>query len=142
VSEPGFWNPTDKEAQGMRDYLAKGGFLIFDDFLGAHWYQFEQSLRRVLPQARLVRLDVNHPIFDAFFHIKTLEMMDPYNRAWAQFWGVYEDNDPSKRLILVANYNNDIGDYWEWSDEGFIPIKMSNEAYKLGINYVVYAMTH
>lgn len=142
VSEPGFWNPTEREAQGMRDYLAKGGFLIFDDFIGPHWYNFEQQMRRVLPAARLVKLDVSHPIFDSFFHITSIEMMDPYNRAWSEFYGVFEDNDPSKRLILVANYNNDIGDYWEWSDEGFIPIKMSNEAYKLGVNYVIYAMTH
>lgn len=141
VSEPGFWNPTEAEVRGARDYLAKGGFLIFDDFLGQHWYNFERQLRRVLPSARLVRLDASHPIFDAFYHIKSLDMMDPYGRVASEFWGVFEDNDPSKRLLLVANYNNDIGDYWEWSDEGFIPIKMSNEAYKLGVNYVVYAMT-
>ncbi|HEX5831833.1 MAG TPA: DUF4159 domain-containing protein, partial [Gemmatimonadaceae bacterium] len=60
----------------------------------------------------------------------------------SQFYGVYEDNDPSQRLLLIANYNNDIGDYWEWSDEGILPLQLSNEAYKLGVNYVVYAMTH
>jgi hypothetical protein len=58
------------------------------------------------------------------------------------FYGVYEDNDPSKRLMAIVNYNNDIGESWEWSDRGFIPIDLTNEAYKLGINYIVYAMTH
>ena len=59
-----------------------------------------------------------------------------------EFFGIFEDNDPNKRLMVIANYNNDIGDYWEWSDAGFLPIDLSNEAYKLGVNYIVYAMTH
>ena len=60
----------------------------------------------------------------------------------AAFYGVYEDNDPNARLMLVANYNNDIGEYWEYSDTGWLPIDLSNEAYKFGVNYVLYAMTH
>ena len=66
----------------------------------------------------------------------------PYRAVPAYFLGVYEDNDPAKRLMIVANYNNDIGESWEFSDTGFIPIEISNVAYKLGVNYVVYAMTH
>jgi len=54
----------------------------------------------------------------------------------------FENNDPSARLMVVANYNNDIGDYWEWSDSGYLPIDLTNDAYKLGVNYIVYAMTH
>ena len=60
----------------------------------------------------------------------------------SEFYGIFEDNDPSKRLMVIVNYNNDIGDFWEWSDAGFIPIELSNEAYKLGVNYLIYAMTH
>ena len=59
-----------------------------------------------------------------------------------RFYGVYENNDPDGRLMLVANYNNDIGEYWEYSDTGWLPIDLSNEAYKFGVNYVMYAMTH
>jgi hypothetical protein len=58
------------------------------------------------------------------------------------FYGVFEDNDPSKRLLLIANYNNDIGESWEWSDTGFFPIEINNTAFKLGVNYIVYSMTH
>ena len=58
------------------------------------------------------------------------------------FLGVYENNDPTKRLLLIANYNNDVGESWEWSDTGLFPVDVTNEAYKLGINYLVYAMTH
>jgi len=89
-----------------------------------------------------VPLDVSHPVFDAFFHIESLEYTHPYFGLQSQFYGVFEDNDPDKRLMMIVNFNNDIGDYWEWSDEGLLPVQMSNEAYKLGVNYVMYAMTH
>ena len=65
MSEPGFWTQTDEEAASLRSYLLKGGFLIFDDFRDEHWYNFEGQLRRVLPRARLVQLDISHPIFHA-----------------------------------------------------------------------------
>lgn len=143
LCEPGFWRPTDEEAARLREYIYKGGFVIFDDFIGErHKYNFDAQILRVFPELQLVRLDVTHPIFDSFFQIESLDMRDPNYGRPSEFWGAHEDNDPSKRLLFVANYNNDIGDYWEWSDEGFLPIELSNEAYKLGVNYVIYALTH
>ena len=143
LSEPGFWTPTEKEAAALRAYLQKGGFLIFDDFVGPHWYNFEERMRQVLPQARLVELDASHPIFDSFFRIESLDVFGhPYFGAQAKFYGIFEDNDPKKRLMVIANYNNDLGDFMEFSDEGFLPIQLTNEAYKLSVNYVMYAMTH
>lgn len=146
VSEPGFWTPTEQELQGLRDYVSKGGFVIFDDFFGPAWYNFEEQWRLAFPDIQLVRLDTSHPIFDAFYRIESLEMyyegQGGYSGAKAEFYGAYEDNDPKKRLIAVANYNNDLGDYMEYSNTGFIPIDLSNEAYKLMVNYVIYAMTH
>jgi hypothetical protein len=142
MSEPGYWSPSDKDVQGLRTYLEKGGFIIFDDFAGQHWYNFAEQMRRVLPDAQLIPLDSTHPIFDSFFHIESLDFDHPYYGVKAQFIGIFEDNDPAKRMLAIANYNNDIGDYWEWSDEGFLPIALSNQAYRLGVNYVIYAMTH
>jgi hypothetical protein len=55
---------------------------------------------------------------------------------------VYQDNDPKKRLLLIANVDNDIGESWQYSATGFVPIAAANETYKLGINYVIYALTH
>ncbi len=141
MSEPGFWTQTDEEAASLRSYVLKGGFLIFDDFRDEHWVNFEAQLRRVLPDARLVQLDITHPVFHSFFDIKTLEMDLMYNKP-PTFWGVFEDNDPERRLMVIANYDNDIGEYWEYSDTGWYPIDLTNEAYKLGVNYVIYAMTH
>ncbi len=143
LSEPGYWLPSDAEAAGLRTYLAKGGFLIVDDFMRGEWANFEEQMRRVLPEARPHRLDASHPVFDAFFHIPSLDMTYPGNpRLRAEFFGYFEDDDPSKRLMVVVNYNNDIGDYMEWSGEGWWPVNLTNDAYKLATNYIVYGMTH
>ncbi|MFV2006606.1 MAG: DUF4159 domain-containing protein [Longimicrobiales bacterium] len=142
LSEPGYWAPSEEEVLGLRNYLLKGGFLIADDFRGRDWWNFEAQMKRVLPDARFVELDESHAIFDSFFRIESLETLTSYGREQPSYWGIFEDDDPEKRLIVIANYNNDIGEYWEFSDVGYYPIDLSNEAYKLGVNYVIYAMTH
>ena len=142
MSEPGYWSQTDEEAESLGGYLRKGGFLIFDDFRGEHWGNFESQLRRALPEAQLVELDVSHPVFHSFFDIKTLDMAEMYIGYTPQFYGVFEDNDPTRRLMVVANYNNDIGEYWEFDGTAWLPIDLTNDAYKFGVNYVLYAMTH
>jgi len=143
LSEPGYWIPSEPEAAGLRTYLAKGGFLIVDDFMLGEWNNFERQIRQVLPDAHIARLDASHPIFDSFFRISSLDMTYPHDRRLkAEFLGIFEDNDPAKRLMVVINYNNDIGDYMEWSGQGWWPVNISNDAYKLATNYVIYALTH
>ena len=143
ICEPGYWSQTDEEAEALRNWLLKGGFLIVDDFRGGDIQNFEQEMRRVLPGMQLMPLDVSHPIFHSFFEIDSLEFTAPTFRRYAPaFFGVFADNDRTGRLLAVVNYNNDIGDYWEFSDEGWLPVEGTNEAYKLGVNYVVYGMTH
>jgi hypothetical protein len=144
LSEPGYWIPDEREAAGLRAWIERGGFLIVDDFLLGQWTNFERSMRLVLPDARIVRLDVSHPIFDSFFRITTLDgMTHPDSRqAKAEYYGIFEHNDPTRRLVAIINYNNDIGDYMEWSGEGWYPVNMSNDAYKLATNYIVYGLTH
>lgn len=143
MSEPGHWTLTPEEETGLREYLLKGGFLIFDDFEGSDWFNLEAMMRRVLPEHHFVELEPSHPIFHSFFEIDSFDgFVHPYSGWPASFYGIFEDNDPDKRLIVIANYNNDIGESWEFSDTGFIPIDLTNEAFKLGINYIVYAMTH
>lgn len=142
MSEPGFWTLDEREVEGLRSYLAKGGFLIFDDFRQEHWGNFESQMRRVLPDQRLVRLEPAHPIFHAFFEIDPRTFQSPYGGLTPIFYGVFENDDPTQRLQVIANYNNDLGEYWEFSDTGWVPIDLSNEAYKFGVNYIVYGMTH
>ena len=146
LTEPGYWFPTDAEVEGLRRYLAKGAFLIVDDFHFANeWIVFETALRRVLPHARIEELQVTHPIFNTFFKIESLRVPYPGRLGeqglMGEFYGIYQDNDPSKRLSVVINYNMDIGDYMEWSETGTYAFAPTNEAYKFGINYVLYGLT-
>jgi len=142
--EPGFWTLTDGEAESFRAYLQKGGFAVFEDFDGAQqWANFEAQMRRVLPDGRFVRLDNAHRLFDSFFEIRDIHaIVHPMSRIRPSYYGVFEDNDPSKRLMVVANYDNDVPEYWEWSGQGLFPFDASNEAYKLGVNYMIYGLTH
>ncbi len=141
MAEPGFWRPSTSEVEGLRKYLAKGGFIIFDDFAGEHWMNFEEQMRKVLPKGKAILLTPEHRIFDAFYRVKSLEYVHPYMGLKTEFYGYYEDNDPTKRLLAMVNYNMDMSELWEFSDEGFFPVGGTNEAYKLGINYIIYALT-
>ena len=144
--EPGFWMMTDPEARRLREYLLKGGFLIVNDFELGQWANFETQMRRVLPDARLVQLDGTHPIFDSFFPMEKIDFPHPVNHHLYGFkptyFGIFEDNDRTKRLMMIVNYNTNLAEYWEIADTGFFPIDSSNEAFKLGVNYMVYGLTH
>ena len=154
MCEPGFWTLNAKETTSLRDYLKKGGFLIFDDFFGRAALNLEERMREVLPESRFIEIPMDHPIWDSFFKI-----VDPPRgrgggrRSLGQgfgfgggapstYQGIFEDNDPKKRLMVIANYNADISEFWEWSDTGYAPIDLSNEAYKVGVNYMIYGLTH
>ena len=142
LCEPGFLTLSDSEALNMRKYLLRGGFLVIDDFVNEQWDNFEEQIRRVLPEYRLIPLDVSHPIFHSFFEMKRIDFPHPYFGMQPVYYGIFEDNDPSKRMLAIVNYDNDVSEYWEWSDTDQLPRDLTNEAYKLGVNYVVYAMTH
>jgi hypothetical protein len=140
LCEVGFMNLTDKELAGMREYCLRGGFLIVDDFRGwREWAVFAEQVKRAFPEFELKRLDITHPIFNCFFSIRSLDVRHPYMGVVPEFYGL-EDKDG--RLMMIVNFNNDVSDYWQWSDDPFRPIDETNEAYKFGVNYVIYALTH
>ena len=103
----------------------------------------QDQFKRVLPEAQWVPIQPGSAVWDSFFRIDGDDLQRPgtYGPP-VQFLGIFEENDPDKRLMVVANWNNDIGDAWQWSGTGFLPIDLSNEAYKLGVNYMMYALTH
>jgi hypothetical protein len=140
--EPGFWTMSDHEAQRFREYLLKGGFAIFDDFEETQLYNLEAQMRRVLPEARFVKLDETHKVFDSFFRMTTIYFPHPMYGILPTYYGIFEENDPSRRLLAIANHNNDVAEYWEFAGQGFFPVDPSNEAYKLGVNYMLYGLTH
>ena len=143
VSEPGFWTIRDSEAKNLRLHLLKGGFIIFDDFEGPqHWANMAAQMRRAVPELQWVDIKVDHPIFHSFFDIQKLDVPHPSVNVIPSYRVLYENNDPSRRMIALANWNNDLAEYWEWSAEGLYNPDPTNDAYRLGVNYIVYGMTH
>jgi len=153
IIEVGWWTLNPHEMVNLRAYLQKGGFLIVDDFKvegwrgipGGGWQPFADNLQRVLPGARFFEMNPADPIFHCFFEITTRTLEDfpqAYTTGKPVFRGVYEDNDPRKRLMMIVNYNTDVSQFWEWSGRGLRPFDDTNEAYKLGVNYLMYGLTH
>jgi hypothetical protein len=151
VSEPGFFELNDKEIANLGEYVRRGGFIMLDDFRGAKWGQLigdpeelnivRYYFKRALPEYDFVPLSVSHPVFNSFYKIDTLAMPPPYdlNGLAPEFWGLSDDHGT---LRVIANYNNDLGEFWEWVDKGEQPFHEAALSVKLGVNYVVYAMTH
>ena len=146
LSEPGFLTLNDKEVANLGEYIRRGGFIMADDFRTAKYLGGPEELdvlryylKRAVPERELVRLDVTHPVFHTFYDLDSLKMEAPYGDFVPEFWGL---SDEHGKLQLLANYNNDIGDYWKYLDWGQKPLKDSARAIRMGINYVVYAMTH
>ena len=143
LCEVGYMQLTDEEIAGMREYLLRGGFLIVDDFRRADQMRnFEYYVKRAFPETeyQMKPLDITHPIFNCFFSIKTLDVRTPYREPGKPEFLGFEDKHG--RLMMIINYNNDVSDWWQWSDNPFQPIDDTNSAYKFGVNYVFYALTH
>ena len=102
-------------------------------------------MKQVMPEGRFVELRPDDPVFHSFFDISS-SVLSSFPQAYIpgqpKFRGMYEDHDPSRRLMMVVNYNTDISQYWEWSGRGLRPFDDTNEAYKLGVNYPIYGLSH
>jgi hypothetical protein len=149
--EVGHWDLTDPQAKKLRDYLDRGGFLMVDDFHGTReWGVFMASMQRVFPDRPVVDIENSDPIFHVLY-----DLDDRYQVPGAQYlrtgrlyeydgvephWrGVYDDKG---RLVVAICHDMDLGDSWEWADDPRYPEKFSALGMRIGINYLVYAMTH
>lgn len=150
--EVGYMSLTDSEVRGLRDYLLAGGFLVVDDFWGTYeWQNFEHEIKRVLPEYPVVDLPLDHPILNSFYEIGEILQVPNVQlgimggRTWEKdgvrpaFRGIFDD---AGRLMVVINWNTDLGDAWEWAENPYYPLKFSNFAYEMGVNFIIYAMTH
>jgi Domain of unknown function (DUF4159) len=145
--EPGYWNMADSDVTNLRAYLQKGGFLIVDDFPfrgGSHWANFDQQMSRVFPEGQWVDLDATNQIFHSFYELDDISNIPTaYNLGdHPIFRALFEDNDPKKRMLAIANYQNDLSEFWEFSEKGIYLVQDSNMAYKFGINEFIYGITH
>jgi hypothetical protein len=147
----GEWKLTDSQTKTLREYLLRGGFLMCEDFWGtAEWAVFEESMKRVFPDRPIVELESSDPIFHTVFDLDeryqvpgewSLRWGRPYrNDGTKAYWrGIYDNRG---RLMVAICFNSDLGDSWEWADDPRYPEKFSALGIRIGVDYVVYAMTH
>ena len=154
AGEMGDWKLTDSQAKTLREFLLRGGFLMLDDFWREdEWARFEESMKAVFPDRPIVEIENA----DAIFHT-VYDLDDRYQvpGQWAlsgrgginsqravgtvAHWrGIFDDKG---RIMVAMCFNSDLGDSWEWADDPSYPEKYSALGIRVGVNYVVYAMTH
>ncbi|HUJ21638.1 MAG TPA: DUF4159 domain-containing protein [Bryobacteraceae bacterium] len=147
----GEWGLTEGQAKVLREYLLRGGFFMADDFHGnVEWEVFEESMKKVFPDRPVVDIQNADAIFHTVYdlddrfqvpgaaHLR-LGYKNGESGKGAHWRGIYDDKG---RIMVAISYNSDLGDAWEWADEPQYPEKFSDLAIRIGVNYVVYAMTH
>jgi hypothetical protein len=149
--EVGHWDLTDLEAAKLRDYLDRGGFFMCDDFHGTwEWETFAASMKKVFPDRTIVDIPDSDPIFHTVYDLDVRYQVpgeqfiytgrsfekDGYQARWR---GIYDEHG---RLVVAICHNMDLGDSWEHADNPLYPEQYSALGFRIGINYVVYSMTH
>ncbi len=149
--EVGHWGLSDPQAQKLREFLLRGGFLMVDDFHGSiEWEVFMQSMSRVFPDRPVVDLANSDEIFHVLYDVDQRVQVPgvPALNSGVTFeqdgvvprWrGVLDDRG---RIMVAICHNMDLGDAWEWADAAWYPERYATLAYQIGINYIVYSMTH
>lgn len=158
ATQAGWWDLSDGECARLREYLLRGGFLVVDDFWGPEqWAVFRSTMARVLPHQPIEDLAESDSVMHVLYSIGTkdrtfipgtrhlrrgpdgsITVQQPEGTAPA--WRAIHDD--KGRLVVAVNFNTDVGDAWEWADAPEYPEAMTTLAYRFGINYLVYAMTH
>jgi hypothetical protein len=149
----GEWGLSDGQGKELREYLLRGGFFMADDFHGdAEWAEFESRIRKALPEFPIREIADDDPVFHTVYDLDQRIQVpgEAHLRA-----GYKSNNGPSSRgahwraiydgqgrIIVAISYNSDIGDAWEWADDPYYPAKFSDLAIRLGVNNIMYAMTH
>ncbi len=158
ATQTGWWGLSDAEIARLREYLMRGGFLVVDDFWQEEqWEIFRQTMARVLPKHVITDIaesdSVMHVLYDIQEKDRTfipgtrhlrrgaggaIEVQQPIGTdpAWR---AMYDDKN---RMVVAINFDTDVGDAWEYADAPEYPEAMTTLAYRYGINYIIYAMTH
>jgi hypothetical protein len=141
VSEPGEMELTQQEVRNLREYVDRGGFVLMDDFDGPRQIgTMKSQVKRAFPGRNFIALDTSHPLFKVHFNLEDLNGMAPYVPGGdISYHGIFNDDGS---LGVAAGFNNDLANFWEWYYQGWMPLKPSTDAFRLGVNAVVYAMTH
>jgi hypothetical protein len=149
--EPGHWDLPEAQQKKLREFTNRGGFFMTDDFHGTYdWEIFTRSLEKAFPDRTIVDLEDSDPIFHVLYDLderfqvpgivnfpfQQTHEYDGYEPRWRAV------RDEKGRIVMGICHNMDLGDAWEWADHPRYPEKYASLAYRVGINYIVYAMTH
>lgn len=155
AQQVGRWYLSEDEVAALREYLLRGGFLVVDDFHGpVQWQMFESVMQRTLPGRRIEDLSASDQLMNVLYaldqrtqipgrrHLRggagsPVSVDMPHSPP--RWRGIHDEDG---RLMVAVNFNMDMGDAWEHADDPVYPVPMTSLAYRFGINYVVYAMTH
>jgi hypothetical protein len=158
ATQTGWWGLSDVEIARLREYLLRGAYLVVDDFWGPEqWEIFRETMDRVLPGQSIVDIDESDTVMHVLYDIEekdrtfipgsrhlrlgpdnTVRIVQPEGSvpAWRAI------NDYHGRMVVAVNFNTDVGDAWEFADVPYYPEPMTALAYRYGINYIIYSMTH
>jgi hypothetical protein len=146
----GAWDLSDSQAQKLREYLLRGGFLLCDSFYGTYeWEGFVRGMSRIFPDRPILELPDEHPIFHLVYDLKDRPQVPTWQHlphggyrsdgAVPHWRAILDDDD---RVMVMIAFNNDIADGWQRADEYEYPQEAANLAIRLGVNFAVYALTH
>lgn len=150
--EVGYMALSESEVLGLRRYLLAGGFLVIDDFWGSYeWENLVMEFQRILPSHQIVDIPRDHPVFTCFYNVEELLQVPNVGQGIAggptwekdgynpELRGIFDDRG---RLMVVINWNTDLGDAWEWAENPYYPLRFSTYAYQMGVNFIIYGMSH
>ena len=158
ATQTGWWGLSDAETKCLREFLLRGGYLVVDDFWGPEqWEIFRLTMDRVLPNRPIVDLAHSDAVLHVLYDIEekdltwipgtrhlrrgpggAITVQQPAGTAPA--WrAIFDDRN---RMLVAVNFNTDVGDAWEYADSPDYPEAMTTLAYRYGLNYLIYSMTH
>jgi len=155
ATQVGFWDLSEAELSRLREYLNRGGFLVVDDFYGPNdWAVFQESMQRVAPGRPIVDMEIDDPVMHVLFDINERTFIPGLRHLrrgaggsvviqpleTPPYWRAIHDE--RGHMVVAINFNMDVGDAWEHADLPLYPERMTTLAYRFGINYIIYSMTH
>ena len=141
VSEPGEMELTAQEVENLREFIDRGGFVLMDDFDGSWQLETMRSqVQRAFPDKPLIALEPSHRLFEIVFPLEDLNGMSHYVPGGnITYFGMLNDDG---EVAIAAGHNNDLANFWDWYDQAYSPLEPAADAFRLGINFVIWSMTH
>jgi hypothetical protein len=141
ISEPGEMQLTDQEVINLKEFINRGGFILMDDFDGpVQWGQMRSQVLRAFPSTDFVPMDLDHVVFRVHTPLDDMQAMSEYVPGGSiTYYGLFTADGT---LGILAGHNNDLANFWDWYEDGAMPLKPSTDAFRLGTNAVIYSLTH